>query len=115
MSYSHLYELHGNASLFLSASSLESLVGNCRGSPEVDDQVEREADVGVEPVVPREQHLQLGTTQGTLLSGVLKQKVENFGRIIKLSPRESNICCSVYFVRLSLPNSWRVFSEAEVL
>lgn len=83
MSDSHLYELHRNASLFLSASSLESLVGNCRGSPEVDDQVEREADVGVEPVVPGEQHLQLRPTQGTLLSGVLEQNVEYFCGIIK--------------------------------
>ena len=75
MSYSHLYELHGNASLFLSASSLESLVGNCRGSPEVDDQVEREADVGVEPVIPGDQDIELRPRQRTLLLGVLEETI----------------------------------------
>ena len=69
----HLNEAHRDSCLLLSTSSLQPLVSHLGRRSQVDDEVQWEADVVIQPVVPGEQHFQLGPTQGTFLFGVLNK------------------------------------------
>ena len=69
----HLYKLHRDPSLLLAASLPQPLIRHLGRRPQVDDEVEGQPDVGVHPVVPRHQHLQLRPAQGALLPRVLQE------------------------------------------
>ena len=73
--FPHLNELHGHTGLLLTASRFQSLIGNLGGCLEVDYEVQRDPNVGIEPVIPGDQNLQLGPTKGTFLFGVLQEAV----------------------------------------
>ena len=69
----HLYELHGHTGLLLPPSGFQSFIGNLRGCLEVDYEVQWDSNVGIEPVIPGDQHFQLGPGQRTFLLGVFQE------------------------------------------
>ena len=69
----HLYKLHRDPGLLLAASLPQPLIRHLGRCLQVDDEVEGQPDVGVHPVVPGHQHLQLRPAQGALLPRVLQE------------------------------------------
>ena len=73
--FPHLNELHGHTGLLLPTSRFQSFIGDLGRCLEVDYEVQRDPNVGIEPVIPGDQNLQLGATEGTFFFGVLQKAV----------------------------------------